>query len=135
MTTRIRTALLTGSLIWCLSAPVAALFSVHGVYDFFSLICHQKADRSWFLWGRQLPICIRCASIYAGFLFGLGAKLNPHVGRLRLAFVFTLAHVVFEWTVSDFVFARIATGLFLGSTSAPFVLTGLEQIWEERRAV
>jgi uncharacterized membrane protein len=42
------------------------------VYAAGSVICHQLAERSFFLDGRQLPVCARCTGLYlsgaAGFL-------------------------------------------------------------------
>jgi uncharacterized membrane protein len=37
-----------------------------GVYAAGSLLCHQLADRSFHLWGVQMPVCARCTGIYAG---------------------------------------------------------------------
>ena len=42
------------------------------IYHTFSLICHQRIDRSFFLFNEKMADCERCAAIYAGvFLFGL----------------------------------------------------------------
>jgi uncharacterized membrane protein len=42
------------------------------IYAAGSVICHQLPDRSFFLDGRQLPVCARCAGLYlsgaSGFL-------------------------------------------------------------------
>ena len=42
------------------------------VYAAGGLICHQLPERSFFLDGRQLPVCARCTGLYlsgaAGFL-------------------------------------------------------------------
>src|SRR5688572_7177807 len=42
------------------------------VYAAGSVICHQLPERSFFLDGRQLPVCARCTGLYlsgaAGFL-------------------------------------------------------------------
>lgn len=49
-----------------------------------SLICHQLPDRSFFVDGRQLPVCARCTGLYlsgaAGFL---GWVLVKSVRRWR----------------------------------------------------
>jgi uncharacterized membrane protein len=43
-----------------------------------SVICHQLPERSFFLDGRQLPVCARCTGLYlggaAGFLGWMFAK-------------------------------------------------------------
>ena len=36
------------------------------VYLFGGRICHQIAERSFFLDGAQMPVCARCLGIYAG---------------------------------------------------------------------
>lgn len=41
------------------------------IYDFFgSAVCHQMAERSFYIAGIQTPLCARCTGIEAGFLFG-----------------------------------------------------------------
>jgi len=39
-------------------------------YLLASVICHQHADRSFHLWGVQLPVCARCTGLYAGAAAG-----------------------------------------------------------------
>ncbi len=42
------------------------------IYRAFSLICHQRADRSFFMFHEKMADCERCAAIYATvFLCGL----------------------------------------------------------------
>jgi uncharacterized membrane protein len=43
------------------------------LYAAGSLICHQLPDRSFFIDGRQLPICARCTGLYLGGVVGLAA--------------------------------------------------------------
>ena len=40
----------------------AALFQLMGVF------CHQIPGRSWFIYGAQLPLCVRCTAITVGVL-------------------------------------------------------------------
>jgi uncharacterized membrane protein len=35
-------------------------------------LCHQKAERSFFLNGNQMPFCSRCTAIWIGIAIGLG---------------------------------------------------------------
>ena len=41
-----------------------------GTYLIGSVICHQRPDRSFRLWGVQMPVCARCAGLYLGAAFG-----------------------------------------------------------------
>ena len=49
------------------------------VYDFGDVMCHQRPDRSWFVNGNQLPLCIRCMAISFGmvFIFGIAWRIAP----------------------------------------------------------
>jgi uncharacterized membrane protein len=40
------------------------------VYAAGSLICHQRPERSFHVWGVQLAVCARCFGIYAGAAAG-----------------------------------------------------------------
>ena len=55
-------ALGVGLTVWMAGLMVApaALFPVG------RFICHQRADRSFFVRGRQMPVCARCTGLYAG---------------------------------------------------------------------
>jgi uncharacterized membrane protein len=41
-----------------------------------SVICHQLPERSFFLDGRQLPVCARCTGLYLGGAAGLAGWLG-----------------------------------------------------------
>ena len=42
------------------------------VYSCGDRLCHQKADRSFFINGNQMPFCSRCSAIWLGLSIGLG---------------------------------------------------------------
>jgi uncharacterized membrane protein len=48
-----------------LPVPIAGI-----VYALGSRICHQRPERSFHLFAVQLPVCARCAGIYAGAAIG-----------------------------------------------------------------
>src|SRR5207248_10680646 len=48
------------------SLPYAFAF---GVYGIGAWICHQRPERSFYLWAMQLPVCARCTRIYVGAAF------------------------------------------------------------------
>ena len=67
-------------------------------YAVGSVICHQLPERSFFIDGRQLPVCARCLGLYvsgAGGIFGWvavkrargwrGIALTPRVALLIVA--------------------------------------------------
>ena len=42
------------------------------IYSAGDRLCHQKAERSFFINGNQMPFCSRCTAIWLGFAIGLG---------------------------------------------------------------
>jgi len=49
-------------------------------YYFFSHFCHQKPERSFFLWGEQIPVCARDVSVYVAAFFS--SVVYPTVKRM-----------------------------------------------------
>jgi uncharacterized membrane protein len=41
------------------------------VYKLGDIMCHQKAERSFFINGNQMPFCSRCTGIFLGLSMGL----------------------------------------------------------------
>lgn len=75
-----------GAALWLtmiLMAPAAAFAAGH-------FICHQRPERSFFLHGRQLPVCARCTGLYAGaaiaapMAIALGSSLSRNRARWLL---------------------------------------------------
>ena len=42
------------------------------VYSAGDRLCHQKAERSFFINGNEMPFCSRCTAIWLGLAIGLG---------------------------------------------------------------
>jgi uncharacterized membrane protein len=42
------------------------------IYSCGDRLCHQKADRSFFVNGNEMPFCTRCTAIWLGLAIGLG---------------------------------------------------------------
>ncbi len=88
----LRRAFVGASVTWFVALPLAAFASSRpypptpvyllsfGTYLVGSLLCHQRPERSFFLWGSQMPVCARCFGIYAGA--AIAAIALPFVGRL-----------------------------------------------------
>lgn len=71
--------ILAGVVVWCGGIFLAPLCTAVGgdaavvggaLYAFYHPICHQIPERSFFVAGHPLGVCVRCSSIYAGFLAG-----------------------------------------------------------------
>ena len=121
--------LIAGSLVWLAAIILAPLLQLEPVYRFFSLICHQNPLRSWTLVGTPLPVCVRCVSIYTGFLVALVFSLRPRTAVLKFAILASLAEVLLQWIVIDWVVLRSFTGFVLGAAVAPFVRVGVDEMF------
>ena len=89
----LRRAFVGASLTWFVALQLATYASSRpypptpvyllsfGTYLVGSLLCHQRPDRSFFLWGSQMPVCARCLGIYAGA--ALAAIALPFVARVK----------------------------------------------------
>jgi len=104
-----------------LPVPIAAM-----LYALGSRICHQRPERSFHLFAAQLPVCARCAGIYAGAAIGSLLMLSASVRDQLLHFsprtlllvgaLPTLITIMIEWSgawagAND---ARGAAGVPLG---------------------
>jgi uncharacterized membrane protein len=120
----LRRAFVAASVAWVILLPLAPFAAsrphggsivfgfAYGVYAIGSLICHQLAARSFRLWSTPLPVCARCAGIYAGAAVTAVLGLAGHVraklaaaGSARrilvVAAVPTAATLIYEWTTGD----------------------------------
>ncbi|HEX7798060.1 MAG TPA: DUF2085 domain-containing protein [Vicinamibacterales bacterium] len=48
------------------SVGVALYALSAAVYETGSLVCHQLSNRSFHVWGAQMPVCARCTGLYVG---------------------------------------------------------------------
>ena len=55
---------------------------IRGVYISGDYMCHQHANRSFFINGNQMPYCSRCTGIFLGLSFGflVGALFRVRIG-------------------------------------------------------
>ncbi len=88
-----RRVLAGGAMLWALlvvfspwlasspfARPILAPLSA-AAYLVGSVVCHQRPDRSFHLWGARLPVCGRCTGLYVGA--GVGAAAAWAFGRWR----------------------------------------------------
>jgi uncharacterized membrane protein len=92
-------ALAAGWLALLLLAPWLPVPVAGVVYLLGGRICHQIAERSWHLYGLQLPVCARCLGIYIGTAALLLAPRTPtSVRRVALvALALNGATIAIEW--------------------------------------
>ena len=126
-----------------LSSAIAATFASPMWRLPFRLVCHGIVRRCLLLAGHPMPICARCAGIYAGFLIGLAVfplfrRTSEKLLRIALGVVavpmlidgLTQAARLRESTNS----LRLATGLTLGAAFGLWVVVAVETRARERFA-
>lgn len=121
----IERTVLAAALLWCLAIVAAPLFEIGFLYRLFSTICHQLPDRSWFLQGHPLAVCIRCSAIYLGFLTALVVRLPSSTRLLRIALAVTALEFIGARLIADVEAIRALSGLLLGLATAGFVQQGI----------
>jgi uncharacterized membrane protein len=113
--------------------------SANFIYAAFSYLCHQIAERSFYLEGHPLAVCSRCFGVYAGLAAGVlmfpvlrSVYSSPPPPRI----VLFLAPVptAIDWALGVFGiwenthFSRFATAAILGAVCAFFVVPAVVEI-------
>jgi len=91
-----------------------------GVYLIGDIMCHQHADRSYFIGGNQMPFCARCTGIFLGLTIGMviGTIFRVKVG-VGL-YILTLLPMVLDGSIQLITpyestnIVRFLTGLLVG---------------------
>jgi len=147
----LRRAFVGASVTWFAALPLATFASSRpypptliylvswGTYLVGSLLCHQRPERSFFLWGSQMPVCARCTGIYLGA--AIAALVVPFVARLKLlreggavrsartllivSILPAAATLVYEWTtgIMPANWIRAVSGLPVGAVVAWIVMS------------
>ena len=133
-------------LVWVsliLAAPLAkanGLIAVSSpLYNFFSYICHQIADRSFSVGGEQFAVCSRCFGVYFGLLAGFAIyplwRPIDEIEPMRRFWLFlSLIPIAIDWSLTVFGIwentqaSRFITGLILGVACATFIVPALVEI-------
>jgi len=90
------------------------------VYSTGDKMCHQKAERSFFINGNQMPFCSRCVAIFLGVTIGLGFMIFYKI-KLDEKFLFLLIASIAPMGIDG-------VGQLIGlweSTNITRVITGL----------
>jgi len=94
--------------------------SIYGIGDG---LCHQKAERSFFINGNQMPFCARCTAIWLGLAIGLGFMIfyKIELDNKFLVLVFIglipigidgIGQLFKLWESNNII--RVVTGLLIG---------------------
>lgn len=107
------------------------------VYHAGSLVCHQRAERSFHLAGVQLPVCARCFGLYLAGAMGLTIAwrnrrpLSARAVRtlLGLAALPIVSTVALEWlgAIETSNMQRMSTALPLGFAAGVVIVRSLSR--------
>ena len=116
---------------------IAAYGLSAAIYQMGSLVCHQLPERSFHLWGAQLPVCARCTGLYSGAAAAAIAamRLNDRTRHefwtraktlVSVAAAPTLITLLYEWVSGQMPshWVRAAAGFPLGIAVMLVVLAG-----------
>ena len=93
------------------------------IYSAGDRLCHQKAERSFFINGNQMPFCSRCTAIWLGMAIGLGFIVFYRI-QLNEKFLFAIVVGIIPigidgigqlfgfWESTNII--RFVTGLLIG---------------------
>lgn len=121
---------------WCLAPLALAWAAVATPYLFthsvmplafalhsgFALICHQRPERSFWIFGAPVAVCARCLGIYLGAAVGLLLCTSRQLA-MRLLIAAAAINVLdaateFAGLHGNWMFVRFALGLALGTAGA-----------------
>jgi len=106
------------------------------VYGFFSVTCHQKEERSFFLFDQQMPVCARCTGIY--FFLLLGTVLFPLFKKPKILwlYIFLLPmaldgglQLISSYESNNLL--RFITGGLAGLIAPFFIIPGLDSMFRK----
>jgi uncharacterized membrane protein len=120
------------------AALAAPYFSTHGfvILAFvlqrgFALVCHQRPERSFWLFGAPVAVCARCLGIYLGAAIGMLLRTSQHIA-LRL-FITAMALNALDVATDiaglhgNWLIVRFVLGLMLGVAGALLIWSSLFQ--------
>jgi uncharacterized membrane protein len=126
-----------------LFAPLSASYGAESVsrpiYTFFSYICHQRPERSFFVLEHQFGVCSRCFGVYFGLVLGfiiypLWRRIDEIDPLARFWLILSLVPIGIDWSLTAFGIwenshlSRFITGLILGVACATFIVPAIVEI-------
>lgn len=110
----------------------------------FSYICHQKAERSFFIWNAPLAVCARCSGIYFGLL--IGSLIYPLIRNYqninlppRIYLIVALLPTILDFSLGvlhimeNTYLSRALTGLIAGIVLAFYFIPAIVNLFEDLR--
>ena len=98
----------------------------------FALVCHQRPERCFWIFGAPVAVCARCLGIYFGAALGLLMRSTRRTALAGLAFATALnlveAATEFVGMYTGSLLLRFGLGLLLGMAAALLIRAS----WEER---
>jgi uncharacterized membrane protein len=93
------------------------------IYNCGDVLCHQKAERTFFINGNEMPFCARCTAIWLGLAIGLAFmifyKINLDEKFILIIFIGLIpigidgfGQMLGFWESSNLI--RLVTGLLVG---------------------
>ena len=105
------------------------------LYRGFGIICHQRPERSFWIFGAEVAVCARCLGIYLGAAIGLLFRTSRRIA-LRLLIAAAALNVLDALTElaglhSNWLVIRYGFGLLLGAAATLFVSSATEETSEQ----
>ena len=110
-----------------LTCPLACAGVV--LHQGFALVCHQRPERCFWIFGAPIAVCTRCLGIYLGAAIGLVLRSSRRIALQLLIAAAALNSL--DWLTEaaglhgNRMFCRFALGVFLGTAAALVISSAL----------
>ena len=102
------------------------------LYRGFAIICHQRPERSFWIFGAEVAVCSRCLGIYLGAALGLLFRTARRIA-LRLLIVAVALNLLDAMTElaglhGNWLLIRFGFGLLLGAAAALLIFSSVSPL-------
>lgn len=113
--------------LWTHGVPAAALALRSG----FAFVCHQRPERSFWLFGAPVAVCARCLGVYVGAAIGLLVRASRRFA-MRALIIVAAANVIdgaaeFAGLHGNWMVVRFSLGLALGAAGAMVIAASVAE--------